>query len=389
MTDKTMPALRFRGFYDAWEQRKLGKLATFSKGSGYTKSDLVNFGNPIILYGRLYTKYETVIRHIDTFVLEKENSVISRKNEVIVPASGESSEDISRASVVDKSGIILGGDLNIIQPLNFIDSIFLALTISNGSQKKEMAKRAQGKSIVHLHNSDLRKVNLVFPKLLEQQKIGSFFKQLDFLITQNGRKSDLLKRQKQAYLQKIFSQKLRFAGFSGGWEQRKVKEMFKVTRGQVLAATETSKVQSDISPFPVYSSQTKNNGLMGYYKDYLFDTAITWTTDGANAGTVSYREGRFYSTNVNGVLISDKGYTNKAISEILNLEAWKWVSHVGNPKLMNNVMGDISIVIPKSFVEQDRLSEFFKQLDHLIALHQQKLNLLKKQKQAFLQKMFI
>ncbi|WP_349550744.1 restriction endonuclease subunit S [Leuconostoc pseudomesenteroides] len=212
--------------YPSWEQRKLGEVATFSKGNGYSKSDLVDFGNPIILYGRLYTKYETIINHVDTFVLETENSVISKKNEVIVPASGESSEDISRASVVDKSGIILGGDLNIIQPFNFIDSIFLALTISNGSQKKEMAKRAQGKSIVHLHNSDLRKVNLVFPKLVEQQKIGAFFKQLDSVITQNERKIDLLKQLKQAYLQKIFSQALRFAGFSDDWKESKAKYLF-------------------------------------------------------------------------------------------------------------------------------------------------------------------
>jgi type I restriction enzyme S subunit len=181
---------------------------------------------------------------------------------------------------------------------------------------------------------------------------------------------------------------LRFKGFTDDWEERKIKDIFKITRGQVLAATETSEEKSDISPFPVYSSQTKNNGLMGYYKDYLFDTAITWTTDGANAGTVSYRSGRFYSTNVNGVLISDKGYTNKAISEILNLEAWKWVSHVGNPKLMNNVMGDISIMIPSSFEEQDRLSDFLNQLDDTIALHQRKLDLLKEQKKGFLQKMF-
>ncbi len=181
---------------------------------------------------------------------------------------------------------------------------------------------------------------------------------------------------------------LRFKGFTDDWEERKIKDIFKITRGQVLAATEISEEKSDISPFPVYSSQTKNNGLMGYYKDYLFDTAITWTTDGANAGTVSYRSGRFYSTNVNGVLISDKGYTNKAISEILNLEAWKWVSHVGNPKLMNNVMGDISIMIPSSFEEQDRLSDFLNQLDDTIALHQRKLDLLKEQKKGFLQKMF-
>ncbi|MGF2130300.1 restriction endonuclease subunit S [Lactococcus lactis] len=184
------------------------------------------------------------------------------------------------------------------------------------------------------------------------------------------------------------SPQLRFEGFTDDWEERKIKDIFKITRGHVLAATETSEEKSDISPFPVYSSQTKNNGLMGYYKDYLFDTAITWTTDGANAGTVSYRSGRFYSTNVNGVLISDKGYTNKAISEILNLEAWKWVSHVGNPKLMNNVMGDISIMIPSSFEEQDRLSDFLNQLDDTIALHQRKLDLLKEQKKGYLQKMF-
>ncbi|CUS17080.1 restriction endonuclease subunit S [Lactobacillus delbrueckii] len=182
--------------------------------------------------------------------------------------------------------------------------------------------------------------------------------------------------------------KLRFKGFTDDWEQCKVKDIFKITRGKVLAATEISEEKSDISPFPVYSSQTKNNGLMGYYKDYLFDTAITWTTDGANAGTVSYRSGRFYSTNVNGVLISDKGYANKAISEILNLEAWKWVSHVGNPKLMNNVMGDISIMIPSSFEEQDRLSDFLNQLDDTITLHEEKKHQLERLKSALLQKMF-
>ncbi len=236
---------------------------------------------------------------------------------------------------------------------------------------------------------------ITLPSPEEQTKLGEFFEKLDNLIAANQRKLDLLKEQKKGYLQKMFPKngakvpELRFAGFADDWEERKVKDIFKITRGQVLAATETSEEKSDISPFPVYSSQTKNNGLMGYYKDYLFDTAITWTTDGANAGTVSYRSGRFYSTNVNGVLISDKGYTNKAISEILNLEAWKWVSHVGNPKLMNNVMGDISIMIPSSFEEQDRLSDFLNQLDDTIALHQRKLDLLKKQKKGFLQKMFV
>ena len=199
-----IPELRFEGFSGDWEERKLGELAIFSKGNGYTKNDLVESGNPIILYGRLYTKYETVIESVDTFVQKKDKSIISEGYEVIVPASGETSEDISRASVVGKSGLILGGDLNIIKPINYIDSIFLALTISNGSQQKEMSKRAQGKSVVHLHNSDLKQVNLLYPKIEEQQKIGSFFKKLDDTIALHQRKLDLLKEQKKGFLQQMF-----------------------------------------------------------------------------------------------------------------------------------------------------------------------------------------
>lgn len=184
--------------------------------------------------------------------------------------------------------------------------------------------------------------------------------------------------------------KRRFKEFENAeaWEQRAIKEIFKVTRGQVLAATETVENQTDEMPYPVYSSQTKNNGLMGYYKDFLFDTAITWTTDGANAGTVNYREGRFYSTNVNGVLLSDEGYANKAIAEALNQVAWKYVSRVGNPKLMNNVMGDIVISIPPTIDEQNKISNFFLELDCLITLNQSKLDKMKALKKAYLTEMF-
>ena len=140
----------------------------------------------------------------------------------------------------------------------------------------------------------------------------------------------------------------------------------------MLAAPETSQIASDEKPYPVYSSQTKENGLMGYYNDYLYEDAITWTTDGANAGTVKFRPGKFYCTNVCGVLLSDNGYANKAAAEAINLIAWKWVSHVGNPKLMNNVMSEIQVSLPKTIDEQIRISEFLQELDNLITLHQRK-----------------
>ena len=132
-TKKKVPIIRIKGFNDDWERRKLGELVKFSKGTGYSKGDLKEFGTPIILYGRLYTNYETVIKDVDTFVDAKNGSVYSCGGEVIIPASGETAEDISVASVVGKSGILLGGDLNIITPPSEIDSAFLALSISNGN----------------------------------------------------------------------------------------------------------------------------------------------------------------------------------------------------------------------------------------------------------------
>ncbi|HFU4503060.1 TPA: restriction endonuclease subunit S [Streptococcus suis] len=201
------PELRFPEFTDAWKQRKLGELATFAKGNGYSKKDLVAEGAPIILYGRLYTKYETIISEIDTFVSVEENKnsvVYSEGGEVLVPASGESSLDIARASVVAEKGIILGGDLNIVRLHSEIFPVYLAVTISNGKQQKDLSKRAQGKSVVHLHNSDLKEVDLNFPTLPEQEAIGSFFSDLDQLITLHQRQLDHLKLLKKALLQQMF-----------------------------------------------------------------------------------------------------------------------------------------------------------------------------------------
>ena len=182
------PEIRFKGFTDAWEQRELKELATFAKGTGYSKNDLTEQGTPIILYGRLYTKYETKISNVDTFAIAKKGSVYSIGNEVIVPASGETSEDIARAAHVAKSGILIGGDLNIIYPDNSIESTFLALSISNGDQQKSLAKKAQGKSIVHIHNSDLEDIKILYPTIEEQAKIGTYFTNLDRLITLHQRK---------------------------------------------------------------------------------------------------------------------------------------------------------------------------------------------------------
>ena len=175
----------------SWEQRKAIDIADYSKGNGYSKGDLTDAGTPIILYGRLYTKYQFAISEVDTFAFPQNGEVYSQGNEVIVPASGETAEDIARASAVEKSGVLLGGDLNILRPFDFINPLFLALAISNGEPQKELAKKAQGKSVVHIHNTDIQEVTIAYPSRTEQDRIVSVFRQLDNLITLHQRKLEL------------------------------------------------------------------------------------------------------------------------------------------------------------------------------------------------------
>lgn len=172
----------------AWEQRRLGKICVFSKGRGYSKDDLCGFGTPVILYGRLYTNYEARIDAVDTFAEEKVGSLFSAGDEVVVPASGETAEDIAIASSVRSSGIMIGGDLNVVRPSIKIDPDFLALGITYGSAHRELSKRAQGKSVVHLHGDDIAAINFAFPTKEEQGAISLTILALDELITLHQRK---------------------------------------------------------------------------------------------------------------------------------------------------------------------------------------------------------
>lgn len=139
------------------------------------------------MYGRLYTKYQTIIREVDTFADVVSGAVFSKGGEVILPSSGETAEDIAIAASVDKSGFLLGGGLNVVFPHEEIESSFLATEISFGTPHTDLAKRAQGKSIVHLYNEDLKEVAISFPSIEEQRKISTMFDNLDHLITLHQR----------------------------------------------------------------------------------------------------------------------------------------------------------------------------------------------------------
>ena len=202
---ETVPKVRFKGFKGEWKKVKLEEIAVFSKGQGYSKSDLKEEGYPIVLYGRMYTKYQFSINEVDTFVNPKDFSIISEGNEVIMPASGETPEDIARASAVIVKNIILGGDLNIMRfDLTNYSTPFIALTITYGKTHYDLSRCAQGKSVVHLHNGEISKATIMLPSLEEQQVITSYFTSLDRQISLHSQRLEKLKQIKAACLDKMF-----------------------------------------------------------------------------------------------------------------------------------------------------------------------------------------
>lgn len=401
---KNVPKLRFKGYEDAWEQRKLGDVTTFNKGKGYSKKDLVDNGTPIILYGRLYTDYQTLITKVDTFVAEVENSVISEGWEVIVPASGESAEDISRASVVAESGIILGGDLNIINKCSLLNPVFLALTISNGNQQKEMSKRAQGKSVVHLHNSDLKEINLVFPEIKEQSLIGEYFEKIDKLITLHQRKYDALKVMKKTLLSKMFPKdgettpEIQFSKFEEDWGKIEFGNLLNEKREKTIIENEDTLLSCAIEGIYLNSelfNHFRGTSTIGYIKVKKDDLILS--TQNLHLGNCNVNR-RFE----HGIISPAYKVYELVNCDPLFIQAWVKqdktkdfflrASTEGASLCRKNIVWEElyrqEVSVPNIEV-QKLIGDFFDKLDKVINLHQRKLEELKNMKRTLLQQMFV
>ena len=187
-----VPNLRFPEFQGEWEEKRVSEIADLFKGNGISKEQLTDTGEPCILYGELYTKYKSEIisdifskTDIDTRKLVK-----SKANDVIIPCSGETAVDIATARCVPYDNILLGGDLNIIR-LYDCDGSFMSYQL-NGKRKYDIAKVAQGVSVVHLYGDHLKGVKTYNPCLEEQKKIVRLLSLLDERIATQSKIIDKL-----------------------------------------------------------------------------------------------------------------------------------------------------------------------------------------------------
>ena len=380
--DKTLnvPPLRFPEFSGEWEEEQLDSIATLSKGIGISKEQLSEDGEPCILYGELYTKYKSeIIKQVESKTdIDCSKLKRSKANDVIIPCSGETAVDIATARCVPFDNILLGGDLNIIS-LHKYDGAFMSYQL-NGKRKYDIARVAQGVSVVHLYGEHLKAIKTYNPSLPEQQKIAKLLSLIDERIATQNKIIEDLKKLKSAISLKMLH--------SDSWKQFKIKDIASIGRGRVISSVEIS--QQDNPLYPVYSSQTSNEGIMGYLDNFMFEGEyINWTTDGANAGTVFYRDGKFNCTNVCGLLKLGDEFDTYFVSLVLAEATKKYVStNLANPKLMNNTMGSIQIRLPK-LKEQKRISIAFRKLRELLEVHNSLLTEYSRLKQYLLSQMFI
>ena len=202
-----VPNLRFPEFQGEWEEERLADIADLYKGTGISKDQLSDDGEPCILYGELYTKYksETIGEVISKTNIDNTKLVRSKANDVIIPCSGETAEDIATARCVLNGNILLGGDLNIIR-LHGYDGAFMSYQL-NGRRKYDIAKVAQGVSVVHLYGEHLKGVKTINPCLKEQKKIASLLALLDERISTQNKIIEDLKKLKSAIIENVFDDK--------------------------------------------------------------------------------------------------------------------------------------------------------------------------------------
>ena len=301
-TSHNSPSIRFPEFTGEWKEERLSEIADIYKGAGISKDQLSDNGEPCILYGELYTKYktETITEVISRTDIDNTKLVRSKANDVIIPCSGETAEDIATARCVIKDGILLGGDLNVIRLHNY-DGSFVSYQL-NGKRKYDIAKVAQGVSVVHLYGEHLKGVKTVNPCLAEQKKISRFLSLLDERIAVQNRLIDRLQSLMIGIAQKIAHSNKPNVRISDCLE----------CSSSALQESEVNKT----GKYPVYGA----NGIVGYIDKYhTQNEAIYIIKDGSGVGGVSYVTGKCSSTGTLNILQAKNGHSLKYLYYLLKV----------------------------------------------------------------------
>ena len=389
--------MRFSSFSDEWTTTLLKDSASFYKGTGISKEELSEEGHPCILYGELYTTYKTEkIEDVKSKTsLPAEKLVKSKANDVIIPASGETPIDIATACCIMNDDILLGGDLNIIRIKNH-NGVFLSCQL-NGKRKLDIAKIAQGASIVHLHNDDLKKLKCYYPKnLCEEEKIVAFLSKIDERISTQSKIIEDLELVKKGISNTVFGDK---SVIKKSWKTIKL--------STVLKERKTYDIKDSVYPHATLSKEGISAKTDRYNRDFLVkDEEKEYKVTHLNDICYNPANLKFgvICLNTFGAAIFSPIYVTYEIDK--NCDPYFISLYLTNPTFIGHIRkyeqgtvyermavssedflkGEINL---PTYEEQLKIAKTFKSIDEKIAIEQAILDKLKEQKKFLLSNMFI
>ena len=401
------PELRFPGFTDDWEERKLGDIAPLRGGYAFKSSKFRNTGVPIVRISNILSSGEVGGDFAYYDEQDKDDKYILPDKSAVLAMSGATTGKVSILSQTDYDKVYQNQRVGYFQSVDYIDYGFISTIVRSELFMMQLESVLVSGAQPNVSSKEIDSFNFMIPILVqEQQKIGSFFKQLDDTIALHQRKLDLLKEQKKGYLQKMFPKngekvpELRFAGFADDWEERKLVSMTNYKNGKGHEDK-----QSTIGKFELINlnSISISGGLKhsGKFIDEADDTLqkddlvmiLSDVGHGDLLGRVALipEDDRFVLNQRVALLRPNATADPQFLFSYINAHQYYFKAQGAGMSQLNISKGSVENFI--SFVpiieEQKKIGTFFKQLDNTITLHQRKLDLLKEQKKGFLQKMFV
>ena len=391
-----VPHLRFPEFSGEWEETTLGKISEITKGSGISKDQLSEQGSPCILYGELYTKYKSEVIGVvySRTELESSSLVKSKANDVIIPCSGETAIDISTARCVPFNNILLGGDLNIIR-LKHDDGGFFAYQL-NGARKKDIARVAQGVSVVHLYGENLKHIRVNHPVIEEQKKITRLLSLIDERIAIQNKIIEKLESLIKGLSQRLLSPKQ-------GWTSYKLDELCQIKSGYsgIQVSFQTA---YKVSRIETISNHCINMSRIGFVKeipqeyklsvgDILFSNINSVQYIG-NTAFIDKDYGLYHGMNLLRIVPDSRIVFPRFIHLLLCSE--RLLRHfqsicnkaVSQASINQTSLGKTIMTIP-SYKEQQHICSIIESVERKLDIETSLLKMLQYQKQYLLRQMFI
>jgi len=366
-----------------WKTYRLADIASIKTGpfgSLLHEKDYKDFGTPIITVEHL-SEQGIVHKNLPLISEEDKNrlkSYILKEGDIVFSRVGS----VDRSSIISskENGWLFSGRLLRVRPnSHIVDSEFLNQYFHQSFFKHNMRSLAVGGTMPSLNTQILASIYVKLPSLKEQKEIATILSTWNKIIEKT---ENLIKAKNIFYISLV----KKFINEANILSKYFVNDLFNLGRGRVISK---NYIENNPGSYPVYSSQSQNNGELGRIKTYDFDGKyITWTTDGANAGTVFYRNGKFNCTNVCGIakLKVNNKIDLRYIAIYLQTITKNYVSYVGNPKLMNNIFGSIPLPLPAYNYQNKVANVIFTLKEEIIILEKLKSSLVK-QKQGLMQKL--